>query len=54
MATSRYDVVYRDGRKRVKLLSPESATKLGDQKGIESVKRASQPTRRGHAAKKEE
>lgn len=39
MATSRYDVEYADGRKRVKLLTPESADKLGEQKGVKSVKR---------------
>lgn len=47
MATSRYDVEYDDGRKRVKLLSSEDATDLRDQKGVASVKRASQPANKG-------
>lgn len=40
MATTRYDVEYEDGRKRVKLLHSEDAQALGEQKGIKSVKRA--------------
>jgi hypothetical protein len=40
MATSRYDVEYEDGRKRVKLLTAEHAQQIGEQKGVKNVKRA--------------
>jgi hypothetical protein len=39
MATSRYDVQYANGLKRVKLLTAEDAERLGDQKDVKSIKK---------------
>lgn len=39
MATFRHEVVYEDGRNRIKLLSPEEARALDEQSGIKSVKK---------------
>lgn len=39
MATSRYDVVYVNGLKRVKLLTAEDAERFSDQKDVKSIKK---------------
>jgi hypothetical protein len=39
MATSRYDVQYANGLKRVKLLTAEDAERVSEQKDVKSIKK---------------